>query len=72
MLKNNFPNTGREDSMTFLASQFMGIEIGNKHQLPMFREVKQEVCIFFPSTEKGNKNQNAFPAGKLFGIYIIV
>ena len=32
----------------------MGMEVGNEHKLSMFREVKQEKCIFFPSTEKGN------------------
>ena len=68
-LRNNFPNTGREVSMNFITSQVTGIEIGNEHQLPMFWEMKQEVFIFFPLTEKENKNQNAFPAGKLFGIY---
>ena len=45
----------------------MGMEVGNEHKLSMFWEVKQEVFIFFPSTEKGNKN--AFPTGKLLGIY---
>ena len=36
----------------------MKIEIGNKHQLPMFWEVKQEVFIFFPLARKGEKKKN--------------
>ena len=32
-LRNNYPNTGRDVSMTFVTSQFTGMECGNKHQL---------------------------------------
>ena len=61
---------GREVTMNFITSQFTGMEIGNKYQLPMFWEVKQEVFIVFPLAQKGyQKSKCISNYFQLLGIY---
>ena len=58
--------------MQFLTSQFSGKEIWNEYQLSIHREVKLEVFLFFPSTEKKNLKLNCISNWNFFGICINV